>query len=135
MHSFKTKWERRYPGKIFYPRQHHFKQLKTLMTVPEGFNPIPHGEVLRRMDVFIGLDYWKVCQHNFSKFIEYFDNFAPVDKSKLPTATKLLFCEKCEHSYYEGHRCMCGRTDKEIEKLKEPKPIASVIDGMRPRTV
>lgn len=131
LNHWKVRWEKKYPGQKFYPQKHHFKQLRELMTPVEGFDPMPREEVLKRMEVFLALDYWKVCKHNFSKFIEYFDNFAPEKRNVIP-ATKLLFCEKCEHSYYEGHQCMCGRTPKEIALAKEPKAIADVIDQMQP---
>jgi len=132
LNHWKVRWEKKYPGQKFYPQKHHYKQLRELMTPVEGFDPIPREEVLKRMEVFLALDYWKICKHNFSKFIEYFDNFAPEKKENAPVAAKLLFCTKCEYSHYEGHPCMCGRTPKEIAIAKEPKPIGNVIDGMRP---
>lgn len=129
--QFRVRWEKKYRGEKFYPRKHHFKQLRELMTPAEGFEAVPGDEVLKRMDVFLSIDYWRVCKHNISKFIEYFDNFAPPERPKDARPLKLIFCEKCGYNYYEGHRCMCGLTERQIQLAGEPVPLGDLIDGFK----
>jgi hypothetical protein len=127
--QFKALWEKKYPGQKFYPQKYHYKQLKERMAPAEGFEPIPPEEVVKRMRVYLRTDYWKICKHNFSKFVEYFDNFIPQDTLNALPKLKQIFCTKCEFMHYEGYPCMCHRTEKEIALLREPQPIGDIIDN------
>jgi len=127
--QFKALWEKEYPGQKFYPQKYHFRQLKERMAPADGFEPIPPEEVIKRMKVFLRTSYWKICKHNFSKFIEYFDNFIPQETLNTMPKLRQIFCPKCEFMHYEGYPCMCGRTEKEIALLKEPLPIGDIIDN------
>ena len=94
--QFKTLWEKEYPGQKFYPQKYHYKQLKERMASAEGFEPIPPEEVVKRMRVYLRTDYWKICKHNFSKFVEYFTpefNREKTEKVKQYILAKLAIKE------------------------------------------
>jgi hypothetical protein len=122
--QFKLLWEKEYPGQKFYPQKYHYKQLKERMASAEGFEPIPPEEVVKRMRVYLRTDYWKICKHNFSKFVEYFDVFVPPREPEQPRrpTQSVVYCAKCNYRHYEGMPCKCN------VRSTEPAPIPMVHD-------
>jgi uncharacterized protein (UPF0305 family) len=128
--EFKQKWERRYPGRTFTPRPQHFKQVKELLTPVEGFAPLELTEIVERMHIYLKTDFYKVCAHNFSKFVEHFDTFIP-PPPKIPPGTNM--CKGCGVVYRIGdnHRCSVERSGD--RKTKDPVLLQNLLPPQESR--
>jgi len=102
--EFKTKWEKRYSGRVFTPRPYHYKQVKELLTPVEGFEPLELSEICTRIDIYLRSKFYEVCAHNISIFIKNFDSFIPPAPRRVPD---VVACQKCGeiHRINEQHKC------------------------------
>jgi hypothetical protein len=122
--EFKTKWERRYPGRTFTPRPYHFRQLKDLLTPVEGFEPVELTEVVARINIYLNNKFYQVCAHNFSKFIEHFDTFIP-PAPKIPVCTNV--CTKCGVLYRLGDNHICSVVESGYRTPHQPMLLSALL--------
>ena len=132
LQDFKIKWERRYPGRYFYPRPHHYKQLKELITPVEGFPPLPIGEIKARITIYLNNKYFEGCKHNFSKFIEHFDMFVPPAPK---VENNIVVCGKCNAAYRTGQRHQCSMEGGGHRRDLEAQPLTNILDQVKPASV
>jgi hypothetical protein len=118
--EFKTKWERRYKGRIFTPRPAHYKQLKDLLSPLHfesemgAFEPLTLNDVVERIDIYLRNNYFERCGHNFSTFIKDFDMFVPPAPKAAPRPPAMAQCTDCGEVFpsNQSHQCKDGSWNK-----------------------